>query len=128
MKELEGLYKERDMRGLYKHLMGSVGLDGRPSGVKKFIKDETRVLLKSQSDIANRGRRFFSVLLDTKSSQLQPDIIEEVRQKPATQSTDGQVPLGSATIFSETGRAEWGMQNWKAPREDSLPVELMKVD
>ncbi|CAN0227185.1 unnamed protein product, partial [Pylaiella littoralis] len=104
------------MRGLYKHLKGSVGLDGRPSGGQHFIQDENSVLLRSQSEIALRWKRFFSGLLNAKSPTLQPGIIEEVSQRPAAEPTDDrQVQLDSAPTLSETKRAAWGMQNWRAP-------------
>ncbi|CAM9714857.1 unnamed protein product, partial [Pylaiella littoralis] len=60
--KVERLYEERDMRGLYKHLKGSVGLDGRPSEGQQFIQDENGVLLRSQSEIAQRWKIFLSGL------------------------------------------------------------------
>lgn len=80
VEELKRLDKQRGMRGLYKHLKESVGLDGKPSGGQQFIKDEKGVLPRSQSDTADHWKRFFGGLLNTKSPKHLPDIVEAVRQ------------------------------------------------
>ena len=74
------MYEDRDLRGLYKHLKKSVGLGGRQSGGQQFIEDENDVLLRDKAEILPRWARFFSTLLNTKSTKLNPAIIEEVQQ------------------------------------------------
>ncbi|CAB1097418.1 unnamed protein product [Ectocarpus sp. CCAP 1310/34] len=103
--ELEEIYKDRDMRGLYQRLKRSVGLSG--------------------DDILQRWARFFSTLLNTKSPTLNPDIIERVTQRPATRDTQR---LGDVPELEEVARATKGLKNWKAPGHDSLPAELLKID
>ena len=125
---LESIYEDRDMRGLYKHLKTSVGLDGQQSGGQQGIKDENGVLLRDSFEILKRWARFFRSLLNSKSPTLHPVIIEEVRQRPRAQPTEDSVPLGSAPTLEETIRAVREMKNWKAPGHDSLPVELLKID
>ena len=74
------MYKNHDMRGLYKHLNKSVGLGGRQSGGQPYVKNENGVLLRDKGEILERLARFFSTLLNTKSPKLNPAIIEEVQQ------------------------------------------------
>ena len=62
---LEVIYKDRDMRGLYKHLKGSIGLGGRQAGGQQFIKDENGILLRNNTEILKRWARFFRCLLYT---------------------------------------------------------------
>ena len=122
------MYEDRDLRGLYKHLNKSVGLNGRQSGGQQYIKDEKCVLLRDKADILQRRARFFSTLLNTKSPKLNPAIIEEVQQRPAAPTTGDSAPLGSAPTLEETRQAIRGMHNWKAPGPDSLVAELLKTD
>ena len=123
--ELEAVYKDRDMRGLYKHLKRSVGLSGRQAGGQQFVTDENGVLLRNKEDILQRWAGFFGTLLNTKSPTLNPDIAEKVTQRPATRATRR---LGAAPDLEEVERATKGLQNWKAPGHDSLPAELLKID
>ena len=125
---LEAMHEDRDLRGLYKHLKKSVGLGGRQSGGKQYIKDENGVLLREKAEILQRWARFFGTLLNTKSPKLNPAIIEEVQQRPAAPTIRDSVPLGSAPTLEETRRAIRGMHNWKAPGPDSLVAELLKID
>ena len=122
------MYEDCDLRGLYKHFKKSVGLGGRQSGGQQFIKDENGVLLRDKAEALQRWARFFSTLLNTKSTKLNPAIIEEVQQRPAAPTTVDSVPLGSAPTLEETRRAIRGMHNWKAPGPDSLVAELLKTD
>ncbi|CAB1118778.1 unnamed protein product [Ectocarpus sp. CCAP 1310/34] len=117
--ELEEIYKDRDMRGLYQHLKRSVGLSGRQARGQQFVADENGVLLRNRDDILQRWARFFSTLLNFKSPALNPDIIERVTQRPAT------VTLNE---LEEVARATKDLKNWKAPGHDSLPAELLKID
>ena len=91
---LEAMYKDRDLRGLYKQLKKSVGLGGRQSGGQQYIKDEYGVLLRVRAEILQRWARFFGTPLNTKSPKLNPAIIEEVQQRPAAATTRYSVPLG----------------------------------
>ncbi|CAB1101396.1 unnamed protein product [Ectocarpus sp. CCAP 1310/34] len=113
------------MRGLYQHLKRSVGLSGRQAGGQQPVADENGVLLWSKNDILQRWARFFGTLLNTKSPTLNPDIIEQVMQRPATCAIRR---LGAVPDPEEVERATKGLQNWKAPGNDSLPAELLKID
>lgn len=123
--ELEAIYKDRDMRGLYQHLKRSVGLSGRQAGGQQFVADENGVLLRDRDDILQRWARFFSTLLNTKSPTLKPGIIERVPQRPTTPDTQR---LGDVPEIEEVARATKGLKNWKAPGHDSVPAELLKID
>ena len=109
MTRLEAIYKDRDMRGLYQHLKGSVGLDGRQAGGQQFIKDEDGILLRNNLEILKRWARFFRTLLNTKSSTLDPTVIEEVKQRPTAPPIGDSIPLGSAPTLEETIRAVRGL-------------------
>ncbi|CAB1102654.1 unnamed protein product [Ectocarpus sp. CCAP 1310/34] len=122
---LEAVYKDRDMRGLYQHLKRSVRLSGRQAGGQQPVADENGVLLRRTNDILQRWARFFGTLLNTNSPTLSPDIIEQVTQRPATRATRR---LGAVPDLEEVERATKGLQNWKAPGNDSLPAELLKID
>ena len=99
------------MRGLYKHLMKSVGLGGKQSGGQQYVKDENGIFLKDRGEIFQRWASFFSTLFNTKSPTLNPAIIEEVHQRPAAPTTGDSVPLGPAPTLAETRRAIRGMHN-----------------
>ncbi|CAB1107939.1 unnamed protein product [Ectocarpus sp. CCAP 1310/34] len=113
------------MRGLYQHLKRSVSLSGRQAGGQQFVADENGVLLRNRDDILQRWARFFSTLLNTKSPTLNPDIIERMTQRPATRDTQR---LGDVPELEEVARATKGLKNWKAPGNDSLPAEMLKID
>ena len=51
---LEAMYEVCDVRGLYKHLKKSVGLGGRQSGGRQYVKDENIVLLRDKGEILQR--------------------------------------------------------------------------
>ena len=53
---LQAMYKDRDLRGLYKPLKKSVGLGGKQSGGQQYIKDENGVLLRDKAEILQGGR------------------------------------------------------------------------
>ena len=46
--ETERLLADNDQRGFYKHLKGTVGLDGRKARSEQFITDEDSTLLKDK--------------------------------------------------------------------------------
>ncbi|CAN0164198.1 unnamed protein product [Ectocarpus sp. 4 AP-2014] len=83
------------------------------------------VLLRRKNDILQRWARFFGTLFNTKSPNLNPDIIEQVTQRPATRATRR---LGAVPDLDQVERATKGLPNWKAPGNDSLPAELLKID
>ncbi|CAB1114372.1 unnamed protein product [Ectocarpus sp. CCAP 1310/34] len=112
-------------KGVYQHLKRSVGLGGRLAGGQHFVADENSVLLRSKNDILRRWARFFGTLPNTKSPTLHPDIIEQVTQRPATRATRW---MGAALDLEEVERATNGLQNRKAPGNDSLHAELLKID
>ncbi len=87
MTELEAIYKDRDMRGLYQHLKRSVGLGGRQAGGQQFVADENGVLLRNKDEILQQWARFFGTLLNSKSPTLKPDVIDKVRHRPETRAT-----------------------------------------
>ena len=123
--ELEAIYADRDMRGMYKHLKRSVGLSGRQAGGQPFIQDENGVLLRNKQHILQRWASFFGILLNTKSLALNPDIAEQTIQRQATPASRR---LGKAPTLEEVEWAVEGLMNWKAPGHDSLPAELLKID
>ncbi|CAB1110223.1 unnamed protein product [Ectocarpus sp. CCAP 1310/34] len=123
--DLEAIYKDHDMKGLYQRLKRSVGLSGRQAGGQQSVVDENGVLLRRKNDILKRWARFFGTLLNTKSPTLNPDVIEQVTHRPATRATRR---LGEVPDLEEVERATKGLQNWKAPGNDSLPAELLKID
>ncbi|CAB1101278.1 unnamed protein product [Ectocarpus sp. CCAP 1310/34] len=98
--ELEAIYQDRDMRGLYQHLKRSTGLSGRQL-------------------------RFFDTLLNSKSPTLNPDVVEQVTQRPATRATRR---LAAVPDLEEVEVATKGLGNWKAVGPDLLAAELLKVD
>ena len=77
-------------------------------------------------------------LLNTKSSALQPSIVEKVQQRrkappptppPGARSKIGEpISLEAEPTYAETLQAVPAMANWKAPGVDSLPAELLKLD
>ena len=85
--ELEVLCQDHDVRGQYRHLKRSTGLGGRQAGLQQFITDESGVLLRSKDAILNWWRKFVDTLLKSKSPTLNPDIVEQVTQRPTTCAT-----------------------------------------
>ena len=123
--ELEAIYQDRDMRGLYQHLKRSTGLSGRQAGGQQFVTDENGVLLRNKDAILKRWRRFFNTLLNSKSPTLNPDVVEQVMQRPATRATRH---LAAVPDLEEVEAATKGLGNWKAVGPDLLAAELLKVD
>eukprot|EP00752_Nemacystus_decipiens_P005558 g5029.t1 len=123
--ELEAVYQRRDMRGLYQHLKRSTGLGGRQAWGQQFVTDETGVLLRNKDAILKRWRRFFDTLLNSKSSTLNPDVVEQVAQRPTTRATRR---LAAVPDLEEVEAATKGLGNWKAVGPDLLAAELLKVD
>eukprot|EP00752_Nemacystus_decipiens_P015919 g14226.t1 len=123
--ELEAVYQRRDMRGLYQHLKRSTGLGGRQAGGQQFVTDENGVLLRHKDAILKRWRRFFDTLLNSKSSTLNPDVVEQVAQRPTTRATRR---LAAVPDPEEVEVATKRLGNWKAVGPDLLAAELLKVD
>ena len=134
--ELETLLRHRDMRGFCEHLKMAAGLGGRKTKGQQTIKDENGNLLRDKGDILRRWERLFGNLFNTKSSALQPSLVEKVQQwrkapppPPGARSQIGEpILLEAESTYAETQKAVWAMENWKVPGADSLPVELLKLD
>ena len=96
--ELEAIYMDRGMRGLYQHLKRSVGLSGRQAEGQQYVTDENGVLLhgRNKDDIFQQWARFFGTFLNTKSPTLDPEVIEQVTQRPATYTCHSTV-VGSSS-------------------------------
>jgi len=84
--ETERLLADNDQRGFYKHLKGTVGLDGRKASIEQFIMDEDGTLLRDKGRILERWASFFGTLLNTKSPKLDPTISAQFPQRPLTPS------------------------------------------
>ncbi|CAB1102544.1 unnamed protein product [Ectocarpus sp. CCAP 1310/34] len=112
------------MRDLYQHLKRLVCLSGRQAGGQQPVADGNGVLLQKKNGILQRWTRFFGTLLSTKSPTLNPDIIEQVVQRPATRATRR---LGAVRDV-EVERVTKGLQKCKEPDNDSLPAELLNID
>eukprot|EP00752_Nemacystus_decipiens_P010806 g9612.t1 len=123
--ELEAVYQRHDMRGLYQHLKRSTCLGGRQAGGQQFVTDENGVLLRNKDAILKRWQRFFDTLLNSKSPTLNPDVVEQVRQRPTTHATRR---LAAVPDPEEVEAATKGLGNWKAVGPDLLAAELLKVD
>eukprot|EP00903_Cladosiphon_okamuranus_P015101 g13968.t1 len=123
--ELEAVYEDHDMRGLYQHLKRSAGLHGRQARGQGFIADENGVLLRSKDAILKRWRRFFDTLLNSKSPTLHPDVINQVAQRPTTPAAQR---LEKTPDLEETMRGAKGLANWKAAGPDRVVAELIKID
>eukprot|EP00752_Nemacystus_decipiens_P017705 g15874.t1 len=103
----------------------STGLGGRQAGEQQFVTDENGVLLRNKDAILKRWRRFFDTLLNSKSSTLNPDVVEQVAQRPTTRATRR---LAAVPDPDEVEAATKGLGNWKAVGPDLLAAELLKVD
>ncbi|CAB1110683.1 unnamed protein product [Ectocarpus sp. CCAP 1310/34] len=87
--------------------------------------NENGVLLRNKNAILKRWRRFFDTLLNSKSPTLNPDVVEQVTQRPATRATRR---LAAVPDLEEVEVATKGLGNWKAVGPDLLAAELLKVD
>eukprot|EP00752_Nemacystus_decipiens_P005575 g5044.t1 len=110
------------LQGLYQHLKKSAA--GK-LGDSSFFTDENEMLLRSNDAILKRWRRFFNVLLNSKSPTLNPDFVGQVTQRPATPATR---PMGTAADLEEVRRGAKDLGNWKAAGLDLLAAELLKLD
>ena len=72
--ETERLLAGNNLRCFYKHLKGTVGLDGRKARSEQFIRDQDDTLLRDKVRILERWARFFGALPTTKSCKLDPTI------------------------------------------------------
>ena len=73
--ETKRLLADNDQRDFYKHLKGTVRLDGRKARSEQFIMDEDGTLLKDKVRILERWAGYFGTLLNTKSPKLDPTIL-----------------------------------------------------
>ena len=83
------------------------------------------MLLRSKDTILKRWRRFFDTLLNSKSPTLNPDVVEQVAQRPTTRATRR---LAAVPGPEEVEAATKGLGNWKAAGPDLLVAELLKID
>ncbi|MEP3106391.1 MAG: hypothetical protein ABJO54_04965 [Hyphomicrobiales bacterium] len=119
--ETERLLTDNDQRGFYKHLKGTVGLDGRKATSEQFIWDEDGTLLRDKVRIFKRWARLFGIFI-TKSSKIDQTISALFPQLPLSLS-----PVDEPTMEDMTAVFR-GMPNWKAVGPDSLPAELQRMD
>ena len=75
--------------------------------------------------ILKRWRRFFDTLLNSKSPTLNPDVVEQVAQRPTTRATRH---LAAVPDPEEVEAATKGLGNWTAVGPDLLVAELLKID
>ena len=120
--ETDGRLADNDQRGFYKHMKGTVRLDGRKARSEQFIMDEDDTLLKDKVRILERWAGYFVTLLNTKSRKLDPTISGLFPQRPLAPS------LGDEPTMDDTTAVIRGMPNWKAAGPDSPPAELLKID
>ena len=111
--ETERLLADNDQRGFYKHLKGTVRLDGRKARSEQFIMDEDGTLLKDKVRILERWARYFGALLNTKSPKLDPTISGLVPQRRLAPSLGDEPTMDDMAVIR-------GMLNWKAVGPDSL--------
>eukprot|EP00903_Cladosiphon_okamuranus_P007252 g7035.t2 len=123
--KLEAVYQSRDMRGLCQHLKRSTGLGERQTGGQQFVTNENGILLRDKDAILKRWGRFFNTLLNSDPPTLNPDVVEQVAQRPTTRATRH---LAAVTDPEEVEAAMRGLGNWKAVGPDLLAAELVKVD
>ena len=114
--ELERIIAKGDQRGFYRHLKGTVGMEGSRVREEQYIRDEAGVLLRDKGEIRSRWVRFFKTLLNTKSPKLDPTIIEQFPARPV------ELALGDPPTMHDVEDAIRGMANEKAVGPDSLPV------
>ena len=106
-----------ETRGFYKHLTGTVGMEGTRVKEEQYIRDEDGILLRNQGEIRSRWVWFFNTLLNTKSPKLDPTILERFPARPVALS------LGDEPMMIEMTEAIRIMANEKAVGPDSLPAE-----
>ena len=111
--ETERLIADNDQRGFYKHLEGTVTLDGRQARSERFM-DEDVTLLKDKVRILERWAGYFGTLLHTKSPKLGPTISGLFPQRPLAPS------LGYEPTMDDMTAVIRGMPNWKAVGPDCL--------
>eukprot|EP00752_Nemacystus_decipiens_P015185 g13521.t1 len=102
-----------------------MGLGGRQAAGEQFVTDENGVLLRNKDAILKRWRRFFDTLLNSKSPTLNPDVVEQVAQRPTTRATRR---LAAVSDPEEVEAASKGLGSWKAVGPDLLAAKLLKVD
>ena len=120
--ETERLLADNDQRGFYKHLKGTVRLDGRKARSEQFIMDEDGTLLKDKVRVHERWAGYLGTLLNTKSPNLDPTISGLFPRRLLAPS------LGDEPTIDDITAVIRGMPNWKAVGPDSLPAELLKID
>ena len=111
-----------DPRGFYKHLKGTVGMEGTRVKEEQYIRDEDGILLRNKGEIRSRWVRFFNTLLNQKSPKLDPIILERFPTRPVALS------LGDEPTMIAMTEAIRSMANEKAAGPGSLPADLLKLD
>lgn len=110
--ELEAVYKDRDVRTPYQHLIRRVGISGRQAGGLRFVADENE-----KRTAPKQGRH--------------PAAVGEIFRHPSQQQVPHSEPrrrLGAAPDLEEVEREAKGLHNSKPPGHDSGSAELLKID
>eukprot|EP00903_Cladosiphon_okamuranus_P014000 g13019.t1 len=113
------------MRGLYQHLKRSTGLSGRQARGQQFITDENGVMLRNKDSIRRQWQRFFNAPLNSRSPNMNPDVVRQVTQRLAPSNVGRE---GAAPDLQEVKAGAKALSNWKAPGPDLIPAELLKID
>ena len=79
--QLEGRIREGDQFGFYKHLKG-MHVEVKKTFNSQYIKNEEDRLLRDNALTGERWVRWFHKLLNTKSPNLDPSIVDELKQWP----------------------------------------------
>ena len=86
-----------------------------------YVKDENGVLLKDVELIRERWVRWFHTLLNAESPRLDPNIAEDLDQRPEN------MPLGVQPTMQELTDTIRSLANGKAVGPDGVSVELFKI-
>ena len=98
-----------------------MNLEGKRDHNSQFIKDEHGSLLRDVELIRERWVRWFHILLNIKSPNLDPNIAEGLEQWPENTT------LGNQPTMQELTDAICSLANGKAVEPDGVPVELFKI-
>ena len=90
-----------------------------------FVPTDANAQLRSKDAILKRWRRFVDTLLNSESPTLNPDVVEQVTQRPTMRATRR---LATVPDLEEVRVATKGLANWKAVGPDRLGAELLKID
>ena len=116
--ESERIIESGYQRGFYKHLKGTVGMEGTRVKEEQYIRDEDGILLRNIGDVRSRWVRFINTLLNTKPPKLDPAILERFPARPVALS------LRDAPTMIEITEAIRSMANEKAVGQDSVSIEI----